>query len=58
VANSTKAHVRAMAIFSAATILPAFKDRRLSEINYEAVMQWRDRLRASPEQLKLAKPTT
>lgn len=36
-------------------ILPTFKDHRLSEINYEAVMQWRDRLRAESEQLKLAK---
>jgi integrase len=35
-------------------ILPTFKDHRISEINYEAVMRWRDRLRAESEQLKLA----
>ena len=35
-------------------ILPTFKDHRLSEITYETVRQWRDRLRAESEQLKLA----
>ena len=35
-------------------ILPTFKDQHLSEIGYEAVMRWRDRLRAESEQLKLA----
>lgn len=36
-------------------ILPEFKDRRLSEITYEAVRSWRDRLRKEAEQLRLAK---
>lgn len=36
-------------------ILPEFKGRRLTEITYEAVLRWRDRLRKEAEQLKLAK---
>jgi integrase len=36
-------------------ILPEFKDHRLTEITYEAVLRWRDRLRQEAEQLKLAK---
>ena len=36
-------------------ILPEFKDRRLTEITYESVLRWRDRLRQEAEQLKLAK---
>jgi integrase len=36
-------------------ILPEFKDSRLSEISYEAVVRWRDRLRKESEQLKFAK---
>jgi len=35
-------------------ILPGFKDSRLSEITYEAVRDWRDRLRKEAEQLKFA----
>jgi hypothetical protein len=35
-------------------ILPEFKDRRLTEITYEAVVRWRDRLRKDAEQLTLA----
>ncbi len=35
-------------------ILPEFKDHRLTEITYEAVQRWRDRLRREAEQLKLA----
>ena len=35
-------------------VLPGFKDHRLSEISYEAVRDWRDRLRAEAEQLKFA----
>lgn len=36
-------------------ILPEFKGHRLTEITYEAVIRWRDRLRKETEQLKLAK---
>ena len=36
-------------------ILPEFKGHRLTEITYEAVLLWRDRLRREAEQLKLAK---
>ena len=36
-------------------ILPEFKGHRLTEITYEAVLRWRDRLRREAEQLKLAK---
>lgn len=36
-------------------ILPEFKGHRLTEITYEAVLRWRDRLRKEAEQLKLAK---
>ena len=36
-------------------ILPEFKDHRLTEITYEGVLCWRDRLRKDSEQLKLAK---
>ncbi len=36
-------------------ILPEFKGHRLTEITYEAVVRWRDRLRKEAEQLKLAK---
>lgn len=36
-------------------ILPEFKDRRLTEITYEGVLRWRDRLRKESEHLKLAK---
>ena len=35
-------------------ILPEFKDHRLTEITYEAVLRWRDRLRKEAEHLKLA----
>jgi integrase len=35
-------------------ILPTFKSHRLSEISYEAVMNWREQLRSESEQLKLA----
>jgi integrase len=35
-------------------ILPEFKDHRLTEITYETVVRWRDRLRKESEQLKLA----
>jgi integrase len=36
-------------------ILPEFKDCRLTEITYESVIKWRDRLRQEAERLKLAK---
>lgn len=36
-------------------ILPEFKDQRLTEITYESVLRWRDRLRQESEQLRLAK---
>ncbi len=36
-------------------ILPEFKGHRLTEISYEGVLRWRDRLRKESEQLKLAK---
>ena len=36
-------------------ILPEFKDHRLTEITYESVLRWRDRLRKEAEQLKLGK---
>jgi integrase len=36
-------------------ILPEFKDRRLTEIDYESVRRWRDRLRSDAEQLQFAK---
>ena len=36
-------------------ILPEFKAHRLSEITYDAVLGWRDRLRKESEQLRLAK---
>lgn len=36
-------------------ILPEFKDHRLTEITYEAVLRWRDRLRQEAERLRLAK---
>jgi integrase len=36
-------------------ILPQFKGHRLTEINYEAVMQWREKLQAEAEHLGLAK---
>jgi integrase len=36
-------------------ILPEFKDHRLTEITYESVVRWRDRLRQETEQLRLAK---
>ena len=38
-------------------ILPEFKGHRLTEITYEAVVRWRDRLRKESEQLKLAAKT-
>lgn len=36
-------------------ILPEFKDFRLTEITYESVLRWRDRLRNEAQQLKLAR---
>ncbi len=36
-------------------ILPEFKDHRLTQITYESVLRWRDRLRKESEQLRLAK---
>lgn len=36
-------------------ILPEFKQHQLTEITYEAVLRWRDRLRKESERLKLAK---
>jgi integrase len=36
-------------------ILPEFSGHRLTEITYEAVLRWRDRLRKEAEQLNLAK---
>jgi integrase len=36
-------------------VLPEFKDHRLTEITYESVMRWRDRLRKESAQLELAK---
>jgi len=38
-------------------ILPEFKGHRLTEITYEAVVRWRDRLRRESEQLNLAAKT-
>ena len=35
-------------------ILPEFKDHRLTEITYEAVLRWRDQLRKESERLALA----
>jgi integrase len=35
-------------------ILPEFKAHRLTDITYEAVLRWRDRMRKEAEQLKLA----
>ena len=44
----------ATAMCSAATSSRSFKGHRLTEITYEAVIRWRDRLRRESEQLNLA----